>query len=128
MTEQCTLEEFTREQVAKRLLGLILAAAERDKVAAIATCDAALDILAPSWPEIAPMAGASRDEALWWAECASDTMRAEMLVACLRHCESIPMNTGRAKKRALVAIWNTLNEQDRTAFLEHVDPGPGAKA
>lgn len=112
---------------ARDLIAKITATADQDKVAAIAACDSALSILAPSWPEVAPLFGTARSEADWWAEMSTDTMRAEMLAALLRHAATIPINTAKARKIAMVAIWNSLDEQDRTAFLEFVDPGPGAK-
>lgn len=117
-----------REDLARALIRDIGATAQLDKVAAIAACDAALDVLAPSWPEVAPFFGTSREEADFWVEFASDTMRSEMLAACMRHAAKHGFNTTRAAKVAMMAIWNNLSEQDRTAFLERVDPGPVAKA
>lgn len=128
MTRHDPALAFSRKIVAKALLSNIIAAAEGDRIAAIAACDAALDILAPSMPDAAPGFTSHRDDCVWWVEFAPDSARAEMLAALLRHVNEIPINSATARKRAMVAIWNTLNQEDRTAFLERVDPGPGAKA
>lgn len=125
MTERAL--DIQRTDLARDLIATIKATAERDSVAAIAACDGALSILAPSWPEVAPLYGTARSEAEWWADMATDTMRAEMLSACLKYIATAPINTGKARKQAMVAIWNTMDEQDRLAFLQFVDPGPGAR-
>lgn len=117
----------TRANTARFLLTQIEATATQDRVAAVAACDAALDILTPQCPEFAPLNTAYRDDALYWVEFASDTMRAEMLAACLHHVSTVQINTRKARKLSMVAIWNSLNDEDRAAFLEHVDPGAKAQ-
>ena len=121
-------EDLTRATHARFLLEQIQSCAGEDKIAAIAACDAALDILSPAFPECAPAFDRFRDEAEWWAEFATDTMRAEMLRSCLKHVATIQINTRSARKLALAAIWNSMDETDRTAFLEFVDPVTKAEA
>ena len=109
------------------LLRCFLTTAARDRAAAIAAADVALERLAPTMPEGAPLFTSITEEADWWADGASDTMIAAVLRACLRRITRRSMISPKARKAALVAIWNTLDERDRTAFLEMVDPGPGAR-
>lgn len=118
---------LTRANSARFLLSQIEGTAAKDRVAAVAACDAALDILAPQCPDLAPLNTDYRDEADWWATFATDTMRAAMLAACLRHIATVQINTRTARKQAIVAIWNSMDETDRTAFLELVDPGSKAE-
>lgn len=116
-----------RQVIGRGLLSAFFDAAEQDKAVAIAVADLTLERFAPGLPEGAPLFTGIAEEAEWWAHNASDTMLAAILRACLRRVTQRPMVSPQARKRALVAIWNTLDEQDRTAFLEMVDPGPGAK-
>lgn len=116
-----------RQIIGHGLLRAFLSAARKDKASAIAAADVALELMAPKMPEVAPLFGAAQEDAEWWVEFASDTMVVAMLSACLRRLCGKPIIAPRARKRALVEIWNTLDEKDRTAFLEYVDPGPGAK-
>lgn len=112
----------------RQLLGAFLAAAQHDRKTAIAAADVALEMFAPRAPEIAPTFGSAQGEAEWWAEFASDTMVIAMLSACLKRVSAAPIIAPNARKRALVAIWNTLDERDRAAFLEFVEPGSKGKA
>lgn len=118
---------ISQADLARSLLAQIQDTATIDRIAATAACDAALDIIAPKTPECSPLFDSFRDEALWWTEFATDTMRAEMLAACLRHVATMQINTASARKRALVAIWNSMNQADKDAFLEFVDPGSKAE-
>lgn len=128
MTMHRKITQADQAEVARALLRQIVAAAELDRIAAVGACDAALDILAPAIPEAAPAFGRFSEDAQWWAEFAPDSAAVAMLAACLRRVTDWQVNTGKARKRALVAIWNTLDEAERTAFLEFVEPGPKAKA
>ena len=114
-------------KLAHGLLRCFLTTAARDRAAAISAADVALERFAPDMPECAPLFTGITEEAEWWADGASDTMIATVLRACLRRVTRRNMVSPKARKMALVAIWNTLDEHDRTAFLEMVDPGPGAR-
>ena len=116
-----------RNSLGHGLINAFLTTARRDKATAIAAADVALEMMAPTLPEAAPVFGAAQHDADWWAEFASDTMVVAMLSACLKRLTRLPIIAPNARKRAIVAIWNTLDEKDRTAFLQMVDPGPGAK-
>lgn len=112
----------TEHQVARHCLAELMRAHEFAPHVPVAVADAFLAATAPQWPDCAPLLGGAQAEADWWADFASDTMVAAMLSACLKRLTRQPMLAPNAKKRALVALWNSLNEQDRTAFLEFVDP------
>lgn len=110
----------TRTAMARGLLATIIHVAEGDRIAAVAACDGALDVLAAKAPDAAPAFGGAREEASWWVEFTSDTMRVAMLEAILKHMTQQQVNSFGARKRALVSIWNTLSDDERTAFLRHV--------
>lgn len=112
---------------ARYLLGQIEHCAGTDKIAAIAACDAALEIFAPSFPDIAPIFGASKAEADLWAEFAPDSVKVEYLAAILKHIQNVPINTTGARKKALIALWATMTQAERDGFLELVDPGGKAE-
>lgn len=103
--------------------------ADHDPRTAFATVDFIRERHAPQHPEIATISDAMlADDAEWWADFTSEGHVVAMLAACLKRLGKRPMIGVNAKKRALVAIWNTLNDTDRAAFLEMVDPGAKGKA
>lgn len=103
--------------------------AKQDPWAAFAAVDWVREQHAPKHPEIATLTdSAEQPEAEWWADFATDAQAVAMLSACLKRLVRRPPVGEAAKKRAIVAIWNTLNEKERAAFLEMVDPGAKAKA
>lgn len=121
------IQAFVQRVIAQDLLHKIIATAEQDRTAAVAACDSALDIMAARAPEASPYFGAIRSECEWWVDMASDTERMNMLAAILRRISRERINTINARKTAIVAIWNTLDAQERAAFLDRVDPGPSAE-
>jgi hypothetical protein len=96
---------------------------------AVSVADAFLDQVAPRYPSAAPLFTGDSAEVDWWASTASDTALSLMLVACLKRAAmgQMPMPVN-ARKRILVAIWNTLGPAERGAFLDFIEPGPAAKA
>lgn len=121
------IQAFVQRVIAQDLLHKIIATAEQDRTAAVAACDSALGIMAARAPEASPYFGAIRSECEWWVDMASDTERMNMLAAILRRISRERINTINARKTAIVAIWNTLDAQERAAFLDRVDPGPSAE-
>lgn len=119
----------TEHQVARHLLAEFMAAHEFAPHVAIAAADAFLEATAREMPDAAAYWAQEAREAEWWAEFATAPAVAAMLAACLKRIVhgQIPM-APIARKKALVAIWNSLPPEDRTAFLDFAQPGPGAKA
>lgn len=117
-----------QKQAAKSLLRSIIETAETDRIAAIAACDSALSIISADWPATAEFYNSAKAEAEWWADIAADNAACEMLVALLRRCVQYRTMNARARKRALVALWNDLDASERAAFLEMVDPGSKGEA
>lgn len=119
----------TEHQVARHCLAELLRVHESHPSQAVAVADAFLELVAPAWPECAPLVGTTQAEADWWADCAPDSAVSAMLVACLKRMAlgQMPIPP-KARKRALVAIWNTLSPEDRTAFLDFAQPGSAARA
>lgn len=119
----------TAHQVARHCLAELMRAHESHPSVSVAVADAFLERVAPAWPECAPLVTTTQAEADWWADCASDTMVSAMLVACLKRLAIGQMIMApNARKRALVAIWNTLEEKDRAAFLTFAEPGSAGRA
>jgi hypothetical protein len=119
----------TEHQVATHLLAEFMAAHSYAPHVAIAAADAFLEATAPQMPEAAPLWTAEAGEAEWWVEFASAQAVAAMLSACLKRLAKGQMLMApNARKKALVAIWNSLPPEDRTAFLDFAQPGPSAKA
>jgi hypothetical protein len=119
----------TDHQIAHHLLGEFMAAHGYAPHVAIAAADAFLEATARDCPEAAPVWGNGAAEAEWWAEFATAQAISAMLSACLKRIADgqMPMAPN-ARKRALVAIWNSLTAEDRTAFLDYAQPGSAAKA
>jgi len=119
----------TEHQVARHCLAELMRVHESHPSEAVAVADAFLEAVAPAWPDCAPLIQASQAEADWWADCAPDTMVSAMLVACLKRLALGRMIMApNARKRALVAIWNTLDEKDRAAFLTYAEPGSAGRS
>jgi hypothetical protein len=119
--------QTTANQIGNDLRARFAEVAAYDMPLAIAVADTILEDIAPAFPEVAPVFGMTSLEAEWWCEFASDTMVVAMLSACLKRVTEQRVIAQGARKRAMVAIWNTLNEKDRIAFLEMVDPGAAGK-
>jgi hypothetical protein len=119
----------TEHQVARHVLAELLRVYDSHPSEAVAVADAFLEQVAPEWPSAAPLFADIGTEAEWWADCAPDTAVSAMLVACLKRLALGRMIMApNARKRALVAIWNTLDERDRAAFLTYAEPGSAGKA
>lgn len=63
----------------------------------------------------------AREDARWWAELASPHEIEAYLSACLRAVGARPVAM-RARKRVFAALWETMPEDDRRAFIRRVDP------
>jgi len=119
----------TEHQIARHLMAEMMQAYDYAPHVAIAAADAFLDATARDMPSVAPLYSQEAGEAEWWAEFATGQALTVMLSACLKRIVKGQMPAPiSARKRALVAIWNSLPPEDRTAFLDYIEPGPGAKA
>ena len=118
----------TEHQIARHVLAELLRVHASHPSEAVAVADAFLEMVAPDWPECAPWFSASQREADWWADAAPDSaLSAYVVVGLKRLALGRMIMAPNARKRALVAIWNTLDEKDRAAFLTYAEPGPAGK-
>lgn len=126
---QAEAESTRQMRNANAIFSQFEAVAKSDRWTAFAVIDWIREKYAPQHPEIAAVTDAGlQDDADWWADFATDQQVVAMLSACLKRLSKRqPIGTA-ARKRALVALWNTLNDQDRAAFLEMADPGTKGKA
>ena len=128
MSDQTAINP-TEQQIAQWTLHNLMGLHDFQPSAAVAVADAFLEATVPMWPNVAPLFEGAQDEADWWAEFATGTMVAAMLSACLKRLAMGRMVMApNARKRALVAIWNTLDEKDRASFLSYAEPGSAGKA
>ncbi len=119
----------TDHQVARHVLAELMRVHESHPAVAVAVADAFLEAVAPAWPECAPIFTGVQAEADWWADCAPDTMVSAIAQACLKRLALGQMILSpNARKRALVAIWNSLSEKDRAAFLTYAEPGSAGRS
>ena len=93
-------------------------------MAVVAACDLALQRIQdrlppPEFGGAAPFWSESRYEAEQWAEYASDAQIAAMMAACLNRIGGARL-VANERKRLMVALWNSLNPEDRQAFREKV--------
>jgi hypothetical protein len=86
---------------------------------------------AADWP--LPWYLGGMDEPRAWAAMSSPRENKAMALACF---EALPKEAQAGflahiangdRKRALVALWNSLSEADRASFLDIVDPGPAGE-
>jgi hypothetical protein len=112
--------------LATRLIGIITRAADMDLDTTLDVICAAADGLGAGHP----MLGARHDE--WAADAAAWAGRANpheleaYITAALAALPNRAVAVA-ARKRAIVAIWNSLDDRDRAAFLDFVDPQGAGK-
>ena len=109
------------EMIVERLGLAILNCAGIDRVATMTTLCAVLEEIGAGSPDLAAFMAGSREDASWWAECASQIEIESHVAAGLRQIENRAWGE-RARKRLLVSLWGTLTEDDKRAFLRSVDP------
>lgn len=113
--------------VAEALIKRIEKAAELDHDVTVAVLCAAAEELGAGMPELGGYRGEISAHAMTWADCATPHELATYLAAGLSKIDrrAFARNT---RKRLLVALWNSMPSDDRTAFIDFIEPGPGAKA
>jgi hypothetical protein len=109
---------FTDTAQAERLAGALylldgLPPAERSALAAFV-----LDVTGAGFPAL-PGFGDIREQAELWADCANHIELEVYTVAGLRRLGRVPLALGQ-RKRLLAALWQTLPDRDRSAFLTSV--------
>lgn len=97
-------------------LGLALADAHPEDAAAI--CAGYLDATAVGMPGFDPW-GDIRADAEYWADCANPAELNAYTCAALRRLETRVQGLA-ARKRLMAAIWRSLPQTERTAFLRKV--------
>lgn len=97
---------------------------------AIAECDArdvahilaaALDDLGTGVPEVSNFTSSLRSDAAAWADWASPPEIETVVAAGLRKLGKTALGI-KTRKRMIVALWESLTDADRRAFLQGVDP------
>lgn len=82
---------------------------------------AALEDLGAGTPDLTHVSDGLKADAAWWADCATP---AELEAFCAAALREIPRRAFalKARKRLIVALWESLPDDDRRAFLAAVDP------
>jgi hypothetical protein len=101
--------------------GLIAALDDCDPRDAAAICCAWLDARAAGMPELADHLAGLREQAAFWADCATPEEAEAHLLALLPRVGRTGYGLG-ARKRLFAALWDTLPEADRRGFVARVDP------
>jgi hypothetical protein len=109
-------------EVAEILRLCIERMARRDLAATVTVLDFFLAELSPRFPDLAPWLASLRADADFWCDCAGKEQLAAMAAACLA---AIPHRDFaiRTRKQLLVALWNSLEPDDRRAFRDRVMKG-----
>ena len=104
--------------------------ARHNLAVAIADCDAsdacqimaaALDDLGAGQPDVSILQSTLRQDAASWADWASPPELETVVAAGLRKIGKTALGI-KARKRLIVALWESLTDADRRAFLQGVDP------
>lgn len=116
-----------QQLIAEALIKRIEKAADLDHDITVAVLCAAAEELGAGMPELGSYRGEIGNHAATWADCATPHELATYMAAGLAKIDrrAFAINT---RKRLLVALWNSLGEADRAAFLDFVEPGPAGRA
>ncbi|BBU58527.1 hypothetical protein KU6B_47920 [Mameliella alba] len=120
MTDQKPIKEAAGWAACQRALSAAVDAAERlpdgQRALGEALCGA-LDTVAGGAPRFDAF-GNMREDARWWADCATPMELEIYTAAALRRIERATF-AHRARKRLFWALWQAMSDKDRTAFLAH---------
>lgn len=112
-----TDEARLRAEYAKTLCLAIAQCHPEDAVQIMA---AALDDLRAGDPPMPDPFGRLREDADFWADCAHPAELEAYFASALKRLGTQALGIA-ARKRLFVAIWHSLSDQDRRAFLARVD-------
>lgn len=112
-----TAETFARLETAKALCAAIAACHPSDAAEILA---AALEYLSAGDPAFDPF-GDLRADASFWAETANPFELEMYFAAALKRLGSTALGIN-ARKRLIVALWQSLPPDGQAAFLARVDP------
>lgn len=113
--------------IAEALTRCINKMAALDHDTTVAVLCAAAEGMGTGTPEYDAYNTGLNEDAALWADCASPHEIAAYMAAGLSRIDkkTFARNT---RKRLIVAIWNSLPQEDRTGFLDYVQPPPGSRA
>lgn len=113
--------------IAEALIKRIEKAAELDLDITVAVLCAAAEELGAGMPGLRDYRDRVAQGAGIWVDCATPHELATYLAAGLAKVDrrAFARNT---RKRLLVALWNSLPPEDKTAFLDFIEPGPAGRA
>lgn len=121
MTDQKPIKEAAGWSACVRALSAAVDAAERlpdgRRALGEALCGA-LDTVAGGAPKYDAF-GDMREDARWWADCATPVELEIYAAAALRRIERATF-ADRARKRIFWALWKAMSDKDRAAFLGRV--------
>lgn len=112
------LDDMLAKAARDRLINAIAQVPSRHSCTIMA---AALEDLGAGCPDIATYYSDLRADAAFWADIATPPELEAYAAAALRRLERVAFATA-ARKRLIVALWSTLPDADRRAFLGAVDP------
>jgi hypothetical protein len=104
-----------------RAVDLCVALGAADPRDAVQVCAAYLESQAADAPEYSHAFGRERDDAAFWADCATPGQLEAYLAAILRVIGRTAF-AERPRKRLFASLWDSFPEGDRRAFVARVDP------
>lgn len=113
--------------IAEALIKRIERSAELDHDITVAVLCAAAEEMGAGMPDLKDYRDHLAQGAGIWADCATPHELATYMAAGLAKVDrrAFARNT---RKRLLVALWNSLPPDDRTAFIDFIEPGPAGRA
>jgi hypothetical protein len=120
---------FTAERgalLAVALINAIEKATQIDHTVTVAILCAAVEEIGAGMPVLADYRAELGNSAATWADSATPHELATYLAAALAKIDrrAFARNT---RKRILVAMWNNLVPEDKTAFIDFIEPRPDAR-
>ena len=114
-------EAIRAEAVSERLARTIIVCARIDRRTTAETLAAAIEEIGAGMPDALAFMDAIRADADFWADTATPVELEAFTAAGLRAIERTGFGL-KARKRIFAALWETLDADDRRAFLARVDP------
>lgn len=115
--------QWRQAELANSLGAAAMRCAEIDRPATVAVLSALIEDMGAGIPET-PLLNSVRSEALFWADCASPVEIEAYTAAGLRAIDRGAFHVA-ARKRLLIALWNSLTAADKRGFLAHANKAGG---